>query len=97
MIPTIHQQDVHAIAFIGRGGAQDARNGAAIHQQERGFSHLFGVDWEKVQHAVVEFPSRLFGKNEGMFDWRPENIDVSDNKDQVQVIKHHYTNELGVS
>ena len=52
------------------------------------------IQQSPLQDAVRDF-RQIFKSDNMLFDWHPENIDVSDNAEQVQVIKHHYTNELG--
>ena len=71
----------------------------AIQQSNQdGFSR--GIAMEKLQDAVLNFRHQIFRSavlddNDIVFDWYPENIDVSDNAKQMKVIKHHYLNELG--
>jgi len=67
---------------------------------QEGFSHR--IDWEAIQDTVLNFPGQFFGKkvellttDEMMFDWEPDKVDVSDNAAQVEVLKHHYSNEFG--
>jgi len=48
--------------------------------------------------TIRHIPSNLFGKKDMPFvcdfDWQPGSIDRSDNQRQVEILKHHYTNEL---
>lgn len=55
------------------------------------------ADLEAILDAVRGFPSQILSGETADsidFDWHPETVDLSDNKRQLAVIKHHYNSEL---
>jgi ketosteroid isomerase-like protein len=65
---------------------------------QEGFSRRF--NWDIFQESILERigSARTHKINfDEMFHWNPKHVDRSDNKKQLEVIRHHYSTEFGSS
>jgi ketosteroid isomerase-like protein len=64
---------------------------------QEGFSRRFDF-WDVFQESILERIGSVRTKKidfDEMFHWKPEHVDRSDNKKQLEVIHHHYSTEFG--